>query len=807
MAKNEHILFQDIPLGSKNGTFHSAVLTTYAIDLIHFDCYLRNILHRKQITSINILVDSSQLDKAVECVNPQFLTHIGKEYCVSSIKANGAFHPKINFFVGYNSVLVLIGSGNLTVTGQGKNHEVFTGFMIDADNDLHRPLIEECWEYILSFKGQFCDFERRRLLAEIPDNCNLLKKDFSHKHHVLHNVADNLKAALLYPEKGNSILSQIAAIIPGEKVTKISVLSPYYDEDGATLLNLLALCRRAKMDVIIQKNCSLPPYKLQEDPRINFFDFAETKRGRQEQRGFRGYERLAHAKIYFFETEKTKYCIVGSANATKSGLGTMGRRGVNDEFCVLYVSDQIDFLSELELKVAKRHKLTIADFTPHIRIAESRPSNNVIQLIGAWYASGEVIISHKTLMPDCSTIIFDNGEEIYSFDSFETKDCISKVKISVGRLSWICYVNDINGKCISNKVFLNRIDELDTTNPSPAVRELNRFVYRIESEGFNGLEVVDMLSDVMSQLIEDSNSIYTNSNSVHASMVRRPKDTSLPNIKYDPSLDNDETSTSSAFQHGRASKLIECIEESIRRKVQTMEDDLKDEEEEADSESSNKRVSTIDASISLKKTEVHYCEDQAFSILQKYLNLITKRKQYCQMKHRSISADDLCFFSLAMFASTEICYLNRFLYDFTSSNRREESHYKKLLFESLDRVMEHEALECLIEFSKFCSRLYRDKSCDESFTKAAKRAMKYALLYVMFFFRFASSRDFNEKKVKESMELLINIFGMPDRVYLEEGYKPLIEKYNHVFEFRYIEQTLYKLGFSIPDSCDSLSVK
>ena len=48
-----------------------------------------------------------------------------------------------------------------------------------------------------------------------------------------------------------------------------------------------------------------------------------------------------------------------------------------------------------------------------------------------------------------------------------------------------------------------------------------------------------------------------------------------------------------------------------------MEDDLKDEEEEADSESSNKRVSTIDASITLKKTEVYYCEDQAFSILQK----------------------------------------------------------------------------------------------------------------------------------------------------------------------------------------------
>ena len=31
---NEHILFQDIPLGSKNGKFHSAVLTTYISTVI-----------------------------------------------------------------------------------------------------------------------------------------------------------------------------------------------------------------------------------------------------------------------------------------------------------------------------------------------------------------------------------------------------------------------------------------------------------------------------------------------------------------------------------------------------------------------------------------------------------------------------------------------------------------------------------------------------------------------------------------------------------------------------------------------------
>ena len=47
------------------------------------------------------------------------------------------------------------------------------------------------------------------------------------------------------------------------------------------------------------------------------------------------------------------------------------------------------------------------------------------------------------------------------------------------------------------------------------------------------------------------------------------------------------------------------------------------------------------------------------------------------------------------------------------------------------------------------------------------------------------------------MTSLINLFGMSDREYLEKEYQPLIEKYNHVFEFRYIERTLRQLGFSI----------
>ena len=63
MEKNEHAILLDIPSGGKNGKYHSAVLTTYAIDLIHFDNQLLNMLHRKQVCSINVFADTNQMDR------------------------------------------------------------------------------------------------------------------------------------------------------------------------------------------------------------------------------------------------------------------------------------------------------------------------------------------------------------------------------------------------------------------------------------------------------------------------------------------------------------------------------------------------------------------------------------------------------------------------------------------------------------------------------------------------------------------------------------------------------------------------
>ena len=272
MEKNEHAIFLDIPSGGKNGRYHSAVLTTYTIDLIHFDNQLLNMLHRKQICSVNVFADAHQMGKSMEYISPKYMKNIGKEYSITDIISRGAFHPKINFFIGDDAVLVVFGTGNLTVSGHGKNHEAFTGFMINEKDMTHRPLIEECWRYLCQFINQCSEFDRKRILQEIPENCRFLDSSYAITPHSMCEIHNDLQAALLYNEPQSGILQQLSKIVPLDEVQKVTVLSPYFDEFGESLVALSQICHNSTINVLIHKNCILPPNRMPQSNRIYFYD-------------------------------------------------------------------------------------------------------------------------------------------------------------------------------------------------------------------------------------------------------------------------------------------------------------------------------------------------------------------------------------------------------------------------------------------------------------------------------------------------------------------------------------------------------
>lgn len=296
MANNEHIIFQDIPL--KGNDFHSAVLLTYSLDLVNIDSRIRNILHKKKICSLNIFADKNQLENMYSFISPLSISNLGRDYTITAVQSPGAFHPKINMFIGYDSLMCIFGSGNLTVGGHGKNHELFTGFIADNENNAQLPLLQEIWSYIQNMTLVTGSFEKKRILEEIPLNCSLLEKPFDFTPHSLVRINDNLDAALIYDDNQQSIFSQIANIVPRSDVNKIIVVSPFFDKDGRTLDNLQKEFSNAEFDVLIQNDTRALPYGLKNE-KINFFDFNETPRGKKNYKNF---QRNLHCKMILFIT-------------------------------------------------------------------------------------------------------------------------------------------------------------------------------------------------------------------------------------------------------------------------------------------------------------------------------------------------------------------------------------------------------------------------------------------------------------------------------------------------------------------------
>lgn len=792
MEKNERGIFFDIPVVTKNGMFHSAILTTFSMDLVHFDNFLLNLLHRKKICSISVFADTNQLADAMEWVSPTYIGKAGKKYTITSIDAKGAFHPKISFFVGVNAVMMLLGSGNLTVAGHGKNHEIFTGFMINLNNDSQRPLIEECWQYIKSLAQRGTDFDKQRILQEIPENCSLLNVDSQVSPHQVHKVNENLDAALLYNDDSSGILKQLSQIVPMGDVQAISVVSPYFDEQGTTLTSLAQLCPNATIDVLLQNNCQLPPSKIEKHDRINFYDFDNTARGKK---CFKDYQRLAHAKIFHFKTNDKQYCLIGSANATIAGFGTYTNSGVNEEMCVLYISREIEFLATLGIKHAKV-KINVPQKEVGKNFQETTKANHKYKLITSQYFDGCLKLSCKNINDNKELYVtIDDGKVPEHFDINEINHNWLIVNQKIKDESSVCYLVNGDFQRVSNKVFINWPQDLETTNPSRESRNINSLISQIESDGYNGLEIAEILSDLMLGMVAQDN--IQQKIAQPSSSSPKVNDESLPEFHYNPEYDNDSINKNSATFKDKSSRLIECIEESIKRKIKEVDSSLEeqmDEEEEGKAETSYVRESHHGQKRTVPDKDIKKIAKASDSVLNKYITFVNKRiAQQDQYNNNLLIADDLNCFSISIFAALEICVLNRWDYHLEGMDNIIISSRQKQLYDSLDGSILNEGSKVFEIFVKFCE--HSKVATISQFSKIALRAVKYAVLYGTLFFKTAD-RYYKQtigEQIINGTKKLFSILGTPSMEYLEEELAPLSERYNNEFRMAHVEMFVNKV--------------
>lgn len=684
--------------------------------------------------------------------------------------------------------MVIFGSGNLTVAGQGKNHETFTGLMIDEKDQSHRPLIEECWRYLCGFAKQCDNFDYSRIVREIPENCTFLDPSYEIQPHRMWKVQEGLNAALLYNDAHSSILRQISEKVPTEEVETITMLSPFYDESGDTLIALSELCPNAKVNVLIHQDCVLPPCKLEKRDRIQFYDFCDTRRGKHV---FKTYQRQLHAKIIHFKTKSSEYCVIGSANATKAGVGTMTKRGINDEFGILYHSEKKDFLSLLGLKTKK--KIDVPQIRQSGRDGNPAEALDKIRILSASYEAGKLSVVCSKEIPAGTILGINNGRDelISGIEQIKSNKYVCEIELN--KTQYICYLLNCDKKCISNKIFIAWPDLLATTNPSAVSRKLNRIISQIEDRGYEGMEVVEILSEVMWDLYEDNTDEEIRREIKGASKGIKPTESALPNLKYNPDYDNDEENSSKETHIDRTSKLIECIEESIRRRNRTLDDAIYEEEEEGDAETSNIREIEDCNDIVVKKKQIKGIAELSSSVLRQYQVMIDKRVVQVRKAGKDfITIDDLNFFSLTMFAAMEMCWLNKSNYRFEEIEPTSRSYYQKQLEDNLERSISYVGFETLERFERFCTRATLPLSIDERFWKVALRTMKYVILYGALFKKLTHHETvvIKEKRLMNSINGLIAIFGKPTIDYLRKELEPLSKRYNNVFSMTHIERML-----------------
>jgi hypothetical protein len=773
----ERKIYKEIPGGKNN--FHSAVLTTFSFNFHHFEGQVLRILKEKWVTSVNVLVDQNMLNFSLG-VSSNYLKSINQAYAVNGIKSSGAFHPKINFFIGDSSLLAIFGSGNITPGGHGKNHEVFSGFYADSADKTELPLLLELWEYLIRFTKQMDGYSAERICKTITGCCDLFSNEKLVKHQ-FYNIDKNLDAALLYNEKGTSIYHQLSNLIPINDIEDITIVCPYYDEDGALLKDFCQLFPNANLNIYLQENDGLPPTRIEADERIVFYDFNEATRGKITNNAL-GDGRMLHAKIFHFKSTEKEYCLVGSANATIAAMGSSNFSYQNDELCVLYASLSFDFLNTLGINKVSKPIKNIAAFSRQGYYGENAPALNsrtkhIIKSIDLERRQLKIYVNSRHIFTEsCYLTAFGrDGVECFSFQINDGQQEIFEFTLSIEQSDpdWLpqyCAFVDTNGAIISNKQPVNRIDKLRNTNPEKNLRNIREIIGKIEVGQFNELEIADYLTQLYR---EDTGAKRASSHGGLRENKEAIAEKNISTLSYDEAIAaSNDTSVLSRIASGHiTSRLWQSLEYILENKSNAILDELMDEEEEASAtEGKDRKVGSIEECDSCVK--IGNDITRPFNIVKKLTEKYCSNLKRAQFNEEHvIGIIDYLRFLLSSYTITAICHFNEytsFPKETNIADWKKKLHY--LYLESIQSI--------LVQFTLLhqCRKIAKYAKEQDDLTFRHNDLLNKTLYHILLDVALAyNSLGRQEPVVKEQIILCcLNIFdkcGLPN-----DGLKDYLEK-------------------------------
>jgi hypothetical protein len=483
------ILLKEIP----SGKFHSAIFTTYSINLYYLEQQVLPLLGSKGIHYVSILVDGTMLSTQLEHYG--YLSQQRKRnYAVHGIQSSGAFHPKLIFLAGPDSVLLLVGSGNLTTSGHGKNLEVWNAVYVNSLDDTKFGFVIQAWNYMKQLHAELGDSANNKLKT-IEENCFLLAKG-KEVESTIFDLDKQNQISFHANQSDISLFSQVSDIIGNDKIQRITIMCPFHDSEGKFIQELNKRYNPGQIDVLVQADFGVLPLKMKKQSNVSFFEWTEAMQQKQKQCYF-------HAKNIILEGKAKNYLISGSANASIAAFGTMSTPAINQESCVIYQSSDSDYLELLSIK-SDRKPVDLKDYESD---NETKPSESFEHERSVFIKSAEknfdkanLIFHVKQPIKNGCIQLFDTKGAIQFEEmiSLESGEHFHQLPIPNGVVLLFAQIS-LQGVETSNKQFITDINAFESTNPSPRNRSLNQIRKLIESGNFSTPKIIEYLNTIYRQ--------------------------------------------------------------------------------------------------------------------------------------------------------------------------------------------------------------------------------------------------------------------------------------------------------------------
>lgn len=480
-------------IGSRR--YHSCILTTFSFDFYFFEMKAMKWLRSCGVRNINVFIDGHYYSELMQQATGEEM-QLTAGYSLYPVFQKSIFHPKIWMLFGDKEGLLIVGSGNLTNSGNGNNDEIWGAFHFDIRSTENAPIFSAAWNYLSmlssTVKGQMNEkttrwiVEHSKWLNELPKVKPFQFSDTSQKE----------KVAFLFNSETSSIWEELSKHISNEKVIEITSISPFYDSNGKALQELKSLFPSAEINVVLDES-GLIPSSMQVSKGFTFYDWRDAGVSKVQYAKSENAKSKLHGKIIHFKTKSGKeFCLFGSANVTPEGLGLAGKYS-NAEVSLLIQSEKGGLLNELGIKLKASNSKKLSDFkaTTTKSIYETVIKNNQfkIQLLSAELIYDELALhSNGNYSEQFNVVFFDRQNKFLHSQIFSKYEQELKIKLNpeLGSFQYVQFSNN-SDEFISNKLLVSDYFLLAKTHPNPKTEDIERIYSEIQNGELS--KVLDLL--------------------------------------------------------------------------------------------------------------------------------------------------------------------------------------------------------------------------------------------------------------------------------------------------------------------------